>query len=75
MYTATLIKHSSLILLLTALERVGDLLDLQDVVVVVRDAGLLVVGTHGGRLEASLGGREQRQKENWKHNHHHLPSL
>ena len=36
---------------LTALQGVGDLLNLHDVFIVVHDAGLLVVWTHRGRRE------------------------
>ena len=38
-------------LTLTALQGVGDLLNLHDVVIVVHDAGLLVVWTHRERRE------------------------
>ena len=50
-------------LTLTALQGVGDLLNLHDVVIVVHDAGLLVVWTHRERREARL--RDQRESEKY----------
>ena len=50
-------------LTLTALQGVGDLLNLHDVFIVVHDAGLFVVWTHGERREARL--RDQRESEKY----------
>ena len=50
---------------LTALQGVGDLLNLHHVVIVVHDAGLLVVWTHGERRETWLRWRDQHETEKY----------